>query len=122
MKWYIKLNGENIVGHIDSRHTGVDPNDYDATVNIGRLVDNEGNYKYKYVAGELVELSQNEIDNSELVLDNKDVSKFDKARELILTRVACDEVIGSAQAPQRLKDKAQSIKTTAGQELLELFS
>lgn len=116
MKLYLKLDGENIIGH-DYKVNG----DYNVGVDAERLVDSQGNYKYKYVGGELIELSQTEIESHPNYVDKENSSKFSTAKDLILTRVAAQEVIDSAQAPQRLKDKAQAIKTKANQALVELF-
>jgi hypothetical protein len=125
MSNYIKLSGQNIIDHVDQRHPNVNPADWDELVQKSVLVflkgANKGKYKYKYVDPDLVELTQNEIDNHPLNLDNQDSNRFSTARDLILTRVACDEVIAAPQAPQRLKDKATAIKQKANQDLVDLF-
>ena len=53
---FIKLDGETIVDHDYYQH-----DDFQEEVNVRRLTDNNGEYIYKYVDGELVELSEQEI-------------------------------------------------------------
>lgn len=84
MSIYIKLNGTNIIGHCDTSHPGVDQGDYDATVNVDRLTNRKGNYKYKYSEGELVELSETEI-NAHLCVRNK---KLNMLRSLRVSKMS----------------------------------
>jgi len=74
MKMYIKINESgDILGH-DYKLTE------DCTIEIEptRLVNNEGVYKYKYVDGQLVELTEVEIDVQPIYLRNKALEKIEK--------------------------------------------
>ena len=87
---WIKLDGETLMGHQyfeDAQHT--------IKVSVKKLVNKDGDYKYKYVAGKLVELTQNEIDNHPLVKEKKLWNKFNdrlhkKARKLALKELKTD--------------------------------
>jgi len=64
---YIKLDGENIVGHTYENLS--DGSDYDAQIPDTVLVDFETScYKYKFVDNELIELSQEERENHPLLI------------------------------------------------------
>ena len=56
------------------------------------------------------------------VLDAFENKKVQKILDLILKRVACDEVISSAKATEKLKTKAQTLKTAINQELVDLLN
>lgn len=77
MKYYLKLDGENIVGHdyqLDEIHT--------VEVEADVLIDFDTcGYKYKCVDGELVELSQEEKDSHPLMVARQHVADLDQAVE-----------------------------------------
>jgi hypothetical protein len=77
MKWYVKLDGENIVGHVDSRHPGVNPADYDGQLNVGKLVDKDGYYIYKYVGGEAVLMDPTEFEANPVTFKRKTFEKVE---------------------------------------------
>jgi len=90
MKWHIKLSGEKIMGHQDDRHGyysedgswvyKFDPKDYDAVVSADRLIGDDKNYKYKYVNGELVKMTKEEIEKHPLVKRKKISAKIEKLK------------------------------------------
>ncbi len=67
MLTWIKLDGNNIVGHFHNprlhfKEGSFSDNGYHAEIDVDHwLVNNEGNHKYKYVDGNLVELTEQEI-------------------------------------------------------------
>ena len=114
---YIKLDGENIIEHIDSRHQGLNPNDYDAIVSEDILINENGNIKYKYVDGELVELTSGEIESQPINNAKQEMSKFEKVRYHTLTRLAMQEIIDHPIVPQNIKNIAQAKLTQANQSI-----
>ena len=80
---YIKLDGENIMSHIDERHPGIDAKDWDAKVDEHLLVNDSGKYKYKYSKGKLVELTAQEYANHPLNVAAKEEEFKDKVRKLL---------------------------------------
>lgn len=114
---YIKLNGENIIGHCYDYHPGVNPADYDALVNSERLVNDDGDYKYKYSGGELVELNEGDIDSQPTNVEKHAETKFDRVRSLILTRLALLAIIDHPAPPAAMKTRAQNKLTAVNQQI-----
>jgi len=110
-KWHIKLNADDIVGHVDDAHPGFNPADYDAIVSVDSLVDNSGNYAYKYVTGNLVALTAQEIDDHPTkTLNTTDQIRIDRTKLLY----DCDWTQGS-DSPLSAGD--QTLWATYRQEL-----
>jgi len=60
-KMYLKLEGESIVGHDYHQH-----GDYQVEIGNQRLVDSNGVYRFKYVDGQLTQLSEADRNNHPL--------------------------------------------------------
>lgn len=86
----IKLDGQTIIGHIDERHPEINPTDWDASVSEYILVEMHPTfgvvYKYKYVDGQLVELTEEEKAVHPVMINNWKL-KFNEDREAKISKV-----------------------------------
>jgi len=118
---FIKLDGENIIEHISQFHPGINSGDYDALVSEDILINDDGDIKYKYSGGELVELSPAEIESQIVNAEKKEENKFTKLRNLVLTRRALTDVIDHPSVPANLKTRATNKRTVINQEIADLL-
>ena len=104
-KIYIKLNGENIISHHniqDTEHTIEIASPPLNANGFPSLVTNEGHYKYKYVNGALIELTQEEILSHPNRVANK-LNEIRNERNALFSE--CDYVLmPDSQASQNCKD------------------
>ena len=103
MRYFLKLDGENIVGH----HT-VQTGDYQTQVEAHELVTKCGFYKYKYLDGKLVDLSEVEKDNHPLKKEFDENNKFSKIKNLFVNRAILKDIINYPDIPAKIKARAQA--------------
>lgn len=83
---FISISGENIVGHDYSQH-----DQFNIKIDDTKLVDENGNYKYKYKNGGLVPLSQPEISQHPNFIARQDIKNKVGAKKDALERLKlCD--------------------------------
>lgn len=95
---YLKLNGETIVGHDYNSH-----GEYNVEIETTILVNSDGNYNYKYVAGKLVSLSAEEVNNHPLnVLKGYQLQEF--LTKIAEKQEATTKGVNISKRDQYLKD------------------
>ena len=107
MDLYLKLDTDNetIIGHDYYSH-----DEYTTKIaNAFVLVDNNGQYKYKYVLGELVELTKEEISNHPLTVKKAREEKINKMFYKQYLKKTWQEVLNNetltAEETQDINDK-----------------
>jgi len=121
MKAIYNANNE-VLGFATSIAAGVDSveiSNYDPVKHYQDNTVYEGALRFTInpSTGEVTERTVQEMEATE----GGQEGKFSKVRDLILTRLALQEVIGHGSVPQSLKNRAQTRLTAVNQELADIL-
>lgn len=118
---YLKLDGNKIMGHAWEQ-------DGEYTEKVSKRPEDihnfeKGTYAYDYnpLTKEWIPLSNNDMDNHPLKIEKEEGTKFSIVRNLVLDRVALQEVIDHGSVPAGLKTRAQTKLTKVNQELADIL-
>ncbi len=86
---YLKLDGDNILGHDYYQH---DEYKYQLNLEVTDIVNDKGKYIYKIVDNKLIEMTQDEYNNHPNIINKEIEKELENLKNIQIQKIALNEV------------------------------